>query len=219
MRLEWASISSPSVLCLALWGRGLSSRGRGTQGGRVVREVPSRANSATVAGVDRLDRICGADHAPDLDVVVQERYELAPGVLPELADRCPAWRRTPRSAVSPPPLRARCRPAADPGSSLPNTCERRTGNVLRIRWMMHAWTVASSQVVVIASGRPFRPSQTAMQTSCTPRFLISVNTLSQNFARPHRHHPPRARGCPARRPRSRRSRHRPARWSPARHGP
>ena len=30
---------------------------------------------------------------------------------------------------------------------------------------MQACTVASSQTVLIASGRPFRPSQTAMQTS------------------------------------------------------
>lgn len=57
------------------------------QRGLVVREVPSRADSAAIAGVERLDRVCAADHAPDLDVVVEERYELAPGVLPELADR------------------------------------------------------------------------------------------------------------------------------------
>src|SRR3954447_8748695 len=31
--------------------------------------------------------------------------------------------------------------------------------------MMHAWTVASSQVAVTASGRPFSPSQTTMHTS------------------------------------------------------
>jgi hypothetical protein len=36
--------------------------------------------------------------------------------------------------------------------------------------------------VVIDSGSPFRPSQTAMHTSLTPRFLISVSTASQNFA-------------------------------------
>jgi hypothetical protein len=54
------------------------------QRGRVVREVPSRADGTSVAGVERLDRVCAADHAPNLDVVVQERYELAPGVLPEL---------------------------------------------------------------------------------------------------------------------------------------
>jgi hypothetical protein len=54
--------------------------------------------------------------------------------------------------------------------------------VFRIKWMMHAWTVVSGQVVVIASGRPLSPSQTVMHTSSTPRFLISVSTDSQNFA-------------------------------------
>ena len=41
------------------------------QRGRVVGEVPSRADSAAIAGVDRLDRVGAADHAPDLDVVVR----------------------------------------------------------------------------------------------------------------------------------------------------
>ena len=36
--------------------------------------------------------------------------------------------------------------------------------------------------MVMASGRPLSPSQTVMQTSSTPRFLISVSTESQNFA-------------------------------------
>lgn len=48
--------------------------------------------------------------------------------------------------------------------------------------MMHACTVADGQQVVIDSGRPFSPSHTAMHTSSTPRFLISVSTPSQNFA-------------------------------------
>jgi hypothetical protein len=47
---------------------------------------------------------------------------------------------------------------------------------------MQACTCANCQVVVIDSGRPFRPSQTTMHTSSTPRFLSSVNTASQNFA-------------------------------------
>jgi hypothetical protein len=55
-------------------------------------------------------------------------------------------------------------------------------NVLRSRWITHAWTVASGQHVAIESGRPLRPSQTTMQTSSTPRFLISVSTPSQNLA-------------------------------------
>jgi hypothetical protein len=40
-----------------------------------------------VAGVQRLDRVGGADDLADLDVVVQERDELVPGVLPQPDDR------------------------------------------------------------------------------------------------------------------------------------
>jgi hypothetical protein len=35
------------------------------------------ALSPADADVERLDRVRAADHAPDLDVVIQERYELA----------------------------------------------------------------------------------------------------------------------------------------------
>lgn len=47
---------------------------------------------------------------------------------------------------------------------------------------MQVWVTAYSQVVLIESDSPFSPSQTTMHTSSTPRFLISVRTLSQNFA-------------------------------------
>jgi hypothetical protein len=47
---------------------------------------------------------------------------------------------------------------------------------------MQVWTTARAQTVVIASGRPLSPSQTVMQTSSSPRFLISVSTEIQNFA-------------------------------------
>jgi hypothetical protein len=57
------------------------------QRGRVVREMAPWADGASVAGVDRLDRVRAADHAADLDVTVQERDELALRVLPEPADR------------------------------------------------------------------------------------------------------------------------------------
>ena len=43
--------------------------------------------------------------------------------------------------------------------------------------MMHCCTTVSSHTVVIASGRPLSPSQTAMHTSATPRFFSSVSTL------------------------------------------
>ena len=42
---------------------------------------------APVAGVQRLDRVRGAQHLADLDVVVEERDELLPGVFPQADDR------------------------------------------------------------------------------------------------------------------------------------
>src|SRR5690606_23495480 len=47
--------------------------------------------------------------------------------------------------------------------------------------MMQVCTTASSHTVLIASGKPFNPSQTTMHTSATPRFLISVSTASQEL--------------------------------------
>jgi len=41
--------------------------------------------------------------------------------------------------------------------------------------------IAIGHVAAIDSGRPLRPSQTTMQTSSVPRFLISVSTCSQLF--------------------------------------
>src|SRR5215472_2091904 len=38
------------------------------------------------------------------------------------------------------------------------------------------------ETAVIASGKPLRPSTTAIRTSSTPRFFSSFMTLSQNFA-------------------------------------
>lgn len=47
---------------------------------------------------------------------------------------------------------------------------------------MHAWVIACGHTVAIASGRPFRPSQTTRHTSAVPRFLISLSTRIQYFA-------------------------------------
>ena len=41
---------------------------------------------------------------------------------------------------------------------------------------------ANGQVAQMASGKPFKPSQTTMQTSSVPRSFVSVNTCSQNLA-------------------------------------
>src|ERR671910_1084820 len=42
---------------------------------------------SAVAGIDRLDGVGATDDLADLDVVVQERHELRPGVAPQPADR------------------------------------------------------------------------------------------------------------------------------------
>lgn len=47
--------------------------------------------------------------------------------------------------------------------------------------MMQVCTTANSHTVLIASGKPFNPSQTTMHTSATPRFLISVSTASEEL--------------------------------------
>ena len=47
---------------------------------------------------------------------------------------------------------------------------------------MQVWTFVAGQTALMASGRPVRPSQTAIRTSSTPRALSSFITRSQNFA-------------------------------------
>jgi hypothetical protein len=47
---------------------------------------------------------------------------------------------------------------------------------------MQVWTWVCGNTAVIASGKPFNPSTTAMSMSSTPRFLSSVITRSQNVA-------------------------------------
>ena len=49
--------------------------------------------------------------------------------------------------------------------------------MLRIRWMMHVWTVVSGHTLPTTSGRPLRPSQTTKKVSLTPRLRRSVSTL------------------------------------------
>lgn len=43
-------------------------------------------------------------------------------------------------------------------------------------------TWALGKMLVMASGKPLRPSTAAMRMPATPRFLSSVMTLSQNLA-------------------------------------
>src|SRR6516225_10221414 len=46
---------------------------------------------------------------------------------------------------------------------------------------MQVCTVACGKTAVIGSGKPFRPSTTAINTSSTPRFFRSFITRSQEF--------------------------------------
>src|SRR6058998_982182 len=52
----------------------------------------------------------------------------------------------------------------------------------RIRCTMQVCTTVSGKTALIASGKPFRPSTTAMRISPMPRFLSSFMTRSQNLA-------------------------------------
>src|SRR5690606_11805090 len=52
----------------------------------IVGEVSTGSDRAAVARVEGLDRVRRADDPADLDVPVEERHELGPGVLPELRD-------------------------------------------------------------------------------------------------------------------------------------
>ena len=48
---------------------------------------------------------------------------------------------------------------------------------LRIRWTMQVWTMVSGKTAPIASGKPLRPSTTAIRISPTPRALQLVHHL------------------------------------------
>src|ERR1700730_16853916 len=53
---------------------------------------------------------------------------------------------------------------------------------LRMRCTMQVCTIVCGKTALIASGKPFRPSTTAMRMSPTPRFFSSFMTRSQNLA-------------------------------------
>ena len=46
---------------------------------------------------------------------------------------------------------------------------------------MQVWTWVCGNTAVIASGKPFRPSTTAIRTSSTPRFFSSFMTRQPEF--------------------------------------
>jgi hypothetical protein len=57
------------------------------QRGGLVGEVPAGADGLADARVDAFDRVGRADDPTDLDVDLEERHELGPGVLPKPDDR------------------------------------------------------------------------------------------------------------------------------------
>lgn len=76
----------------------------------------------------------------------------------------------------------RCRSGAGPWRSPPSTAWRHTGRCRGPRWTMQACAVVAGNTAFTLSGRSFSPSQTRKKTSRTPRFLMSVSRLIQNFA-------------------------------------
>ena len=52
----------------------------------------------------------------------------------------------------------------------------------RIRCTMQVWTTAFGKTAMMASGKPFSPSTTAIKISAMPRFFSSIITRIQNFA-------------------------------------
>ena len=169
------------------------------EGGLVAGEVAAGADGPAQLGVQGLDSIGGVDDPADIGREGEERDHRRPVAPPGQGDR----------RISAAPLAGGeglqrrgtcigvlglCRPPSGRPRPPCGPCRVRgtvaTGRVspqhkaseLRIRCTMQVWTWACGNTAVIASGKPFRPSTTAMSTSSTPRFLSSVMTLSQNFA-------------------------------------
>lgn len=158
------------------------------QGGLLGREVASGPDRAPVAGVPRVDRVGRADDLSDLDVVVQERHELGPGVLPQRHDG--PILATPgrgelgnaflgggfgRGGVDRPQVTGDLLPVLPAG--VPEAVAQQMDDA-RLDPSGPVWTVVNDHTFPTASGRPLRPSQTRMQTSAIPRFFSSVSTDS-----------------------------------------
>lgn len=149
--------------------------------------MPASADRPPVADVDRLNRVRGTDHAPDLGGVVQERLELAPGALPEPGDgRIPL---APFAAELGETFlgglfsrRGVNRPQIA-GHLVPVSAAQR--KVLRIKWITHVWITAAGHTVLIASSSPLSPSQTTIHTLAVPgpaQGLIDCCTASCGLA-------------------------------------
>src|SRR5271169_6888936 len=50
-----------------------------------------------------------------------------------------------------------------------------------MRWTMQVCTTVCGKTALMASGKPFRPSTTAIRMSWAPRVLSSLTTRSQNL--------------------------------------
>src|SRR5262245_2185574 len=164
--------------------------------------MPACADRAAIAGVDRLHRVGRADDPADLHVVVQERHELAPRVLPQADDRRILG--APRGGELHEPFLGRG--LGRGGVNRPDVF----GDLIPVLARCVAKGVAQQMNHAGLDDRgpspysppravPSAPSQTTMHTSPVPRFLISVTTDSQNFAPspPSPAHNPRMSRSPA----------------------
>ena len=77
----------PSYLPLAGGVQRADGQVHALERGLLVGEVAAGADGALESRVERFDGVGRADHAPDLHVIVQERYEPFPRVHPQPADR------------------------------------------------------------------------------------------------------------------------------------
>src|SRR6476620_9884775 len=51
------------------------------------REMPASPHCPSVAGVEALDGLVAAEDPPHFDLIIEERHDLGPGVVPESDDR------------------------------------------------------------------------------------------------------------------------------------
>lgn len=142
------------------------------------------ADGPSQLGVRGLDGVRGVEDSPDVVGASEERGDLVPVPAPSHGDRrVPLAPWTLGQGVEGPWRRPRRR---QPGRPLPaprrrpcGPCRRRgparCGSDGPKPDLGQVWTRAWRKTAVIASGKPSRPSTTAISTSSTPRFSSSFS--------------------------------------------
>src|SRR5215213_7806773 len=146
--------------------------------------MAARFYGATQLRVQGFDCVGGVDDPPDRDGERKERDDLGPIAPPALGDR--GIFAPPRADIE----RVERRLAgfgvlgtvrSSPAMAL-RSFQEANSMEWRIRCTMQVCTTVSGKTALIASGKPFSPSTTAMRISPMPRFLSSFMTRSQNLA-------------------------------------